>query len=295
MTLRIGWFSTGRDEAARNLLKTVHDDLRESGAPARIEWIFCHRETGDGPDNEEEQQRTLFLALAHDLGISVKTLSHVRFLSEMRQQGLRESRSAENASPKLEEWRRLYGEQVVKVVGSDDAEIVVMAGYMLIIGDPELKALNLINIHPALPWGPKGTWQEVIHQLIAEEGREQGIMVHLVTKDLDRGPVISYCRFPVRGEGWDDLWDRWKREMTTEASREDRESHPLFKKIRAVGEVRELPLLSGAIREIALGNIVIKDKQIWLQGSQQEKGVDLTATIEQIVTDRLRHGGHSHV
>lgn len=295
MTLRIGWFSTGRDEAARNLLKTVHDDLRESGAPARIEWIFCHRDTGDGPDNEEAQQRTLFLALAHDLGISVKTLSHVRFLPEMRQQGLRESRSAENASQKLEEWRRLYGEQVVKVVGSDAAEIVVMAGYMLIIGDPELKALNLINIHPALPWGPKGTWQEVIHQLIAEEGREQGIMVHLVTKDLDRGPVISYCRFPVRGEGWDDLWDRWKREMTTEASREDRESHPLFKKIRAVGEVRELPLLSGAIREIALGNIVIKDKQIWLQGSQQEKGVDLTATIEQIVTDRLRHGGHSHV
>ena len=286
MTLRIGWFSTGRDEAARNLLKTVHDDLRDSHGPARIEWIFCHREPGDGPDNEEAKQRALFLALAEELGIPVKTLSHVRFMPEMRQKGLRESASAENASPLVEKWRHLFGEEVVKVVGEDASDIVVMAGYMLIIGDPELRAFNLVNIHPALPWGPKGTWQEVIHQLIAEDAEEQGIMVHLVTKELDRGPVISYCRLPISGQGWDDLWDRWKSEIAQKASRADRETHPLFKKIRSVGEVRELPLLSGAIREIALGNIVIKDKQIWSHGSRQEKGVDLTATIEEIVARR---------
>ncbi len=281
--LRIGWFSTGRDEAARNLLKTVYDDLKTSAAPARIDWIFCHREPGDGPENEEARQRRLFFDLAAELGIPVKTLSHVRFLSEMRQQGIAESPSAAEASPRLLQWRDLFGGEVMKTVGRDSADIVVMAGYMLIIGRPELKGLNLVNIHPALPWGPRGTWQEVIHQLIEEQATEQGIMIHLVTRTLDRGPVISYCSFPIRGEAWDYLWFRWKNEIGQDSSREEGENHPLFKKIRAVGEVRELPLLSGAIRELAFGNIDIRDKKIWAGGKLQDAGVDLTETIERIV------------
>jgi phosphoribosylglycinamide formyltransferase-1 len=279
----IGWFSTGRDEAARNLLRAVYDGLKESGAPAKIEWVFCHREPGDGPENEEERQRALFFELADQLEIPVKTLSHVKFLPDMRKKGLAESKSAELASPTLEEWRDCFGEEVMKVIGEDRGDVVVMAGYMLIIGDPELRALNLVNIHPALPWGPKGTWQEVIHELIAQDVEEQGIMVHLVTKELDRGPVISYNRFPIKGEEWDDLWEQWHRDIRPESSREEREAHPLFRKIRLVGEVRELPLLSGAISEIAFGNIEIRDKKIYAQGRFQEQGVDLTASIEAAV------------
>lgn len=281
--LRIGWFSTGRDEAARNLLRTVYNDLRASAAPARIAWIFCHREPEDGPENEEARQRRLFFDLAQKLGIPVRTVSHVRFLPEMRKQGILESPSAADASPTLLQWRDLFGEEVMKVVGRNSADIVVMAGYMLIIGEPELRGLELVNIHPALPWGPRGTWQEVIHRLIAEQASEQGIMVHLVTKTLDRGPVISYCRFPIRGEAWDHLWDQWHRDITPDSPRDERERHPLFRKIRLVGEVRELPLLSGAIRELALGNIVVCSKQIFVNDTLQEAGVDLTAAIEEIV------------
>ena len=158
-----------------------------------------------------------------------------------------------------------------------------MAGYMLILGDPELDGLVLVNIHPALPWGPRGTWQEVIHQLIAEDANEQGIMVHMVTKVLDRGPVISYCRFPVKGEGWDDLWDGWHTDMSADAPRSERESHPLFRRIRLHGETRELPLLRSAIRELAHGNIAIREGKIWAGGILQEEGVDLTEIIENMV------------
>jgi phosphoribosylglycinamide formyltransferase-1 len=159
-------------------------------------------------------------------------------------------------------------------------DIVIMAGYMLIIGDPELEGMILVNIHPALPWGQRGTWQEVIHQLIAEEAQEQGIMIHLVTKTLDRGPVISFCRFPIRGPEWDDLWNQWTRDIKTDSTREQRENHPLFKKIRTEGEVRELPLLRSAIRELAFGNIIIRDRTILAGGKLQETGVELTDTIE---------------
>ena len=284
MTLRIGWFSTGRDPAARNLLETVHVDLVTNGIPAKIEWIFCHRETGDAPADEEYRQRELFFDLAASLDIPVATHSHVRFKAELRKKGLEESRSTAEASRSLEEWRNLYGKEVMKTINMlPQVDLVVMAGYMLIIGDPELESLAMVNIHPALPWGPRGTWQEVIHQLIAEQAEEQGIMVHLVTKELDRGPVISYCRFSIRGEDWSQVWERWKEDINADSTRETRESHPLFRKIRLEGEKRELPLLRSAIRELAFEKIIVRDREIWADGKLQQEGVDLTATIEDII------------
>lgn len=284
MTYRIGWFSTGRDPAARNLLQTVQEDLVLNNVPARIEWIFCHRETGDAVADDEYRQRELFFDMAAGMNIPVATLSHVKFMPELRKKGLKESPSAGEPSSALEEWRNLYGKEVVRTVAMlPPVDIIVMAGYMLIIGDPELDAFDMVNIHPALPWGPRGTWQEVIHQLISEEAHEQGIMIHLVTKTLDRGPVISYCKFAIQGEEWKQLWDQWKLDITPDAPREVRESHPLFRKIREVGEVRELPLLRGAIRELAYGRITVRDKKIFAAGAQLAEGVDLTEAIEEIV------------
>jgi folate-dependent phosphoribosylglycinamide formyltransferase PurN len=283
MTLKMGWFSTGRDEAARNLLQTVWDDISIRGYDARIEWIFCHREMGDGPENEESAERAKFFQLADSMGVPVKTLSHVKFMPELRRKGLEESPSALEASRDLENWRDLFGEQVVKTLEDDPVDLVVMAGYMLIIGEPELKALNLVNIHPALPWGPRGTWRECVHEIIETKAEEHGIMVHIVTKTLDRGPVISYCRFPVQGEGWDELWRSYEREIGPGASRREKESHPLFKSIRRVGELRELPLLKEAIYQIARGRIEIKDKQILADGGIRTSGVDLTERIEEAV------------
>ncbi|MGD9818019.1 MAG: phosphoribosylglycinamide formyltransferase [Desulfomonilaceae bacterium] len=281
MAFRIGWFSTGRDPAARNLLKVVRDDIIHNDVPANIEWIFCHRETGDAPANEEYVQREMFFEMAAEFNIPVATHSHVKFMPELRKLGIEKSASAAEPSPELERWRNLYGDQVVKTIRLlPEVDVIVMAGYMLIIGDPELESLDMINIHPALPWGPKGTWQEVIHQLIDQGADEQGIMVHLVTKELDRGPVISYCRFPINGMEWTSVWKKWDQEISRESSRDEKEQHGLFRKIRHEGEIRELPLLTNAIRELAFGRVSVKDKKIWIAGNPSQHGVDLTETIE---------------
>ena len=288
MALKIGWFSTGRDPAARNLLETVHTDLCANNVPAVIEWIFCHRETGDGPFNDEYRERELFFELAASKDIPVATLSHLRFMPELRKRGLQESQSAAEPSPALEEWRNLYGREVIKTINLlPPVDVVVMAGYMLIIGNQELESLVLVNIHPALPWGPRGTWQEVIHQLIAEAAHEQGIMVHIVTEELDRGPVISYCRFPIQGPEWEPLREQWNREIKPESALGIRENQPLFKKIRLEGEIRELPLLRGAIRELAFENVVVSNKKVWAGGKLQKEGVDLTPKIEEIVASEV--------
>lgn len=282
MTYKIGWLSTGRDTAARNLLKAVRDDILLNDIPASIDWIFCHRETGDAAANEEYIQREMFFDMAAEFSIPVATLSHVKFKPELRKLGLQKSRSASQPAPELDEWRNLFGEQVVKTISMMPAvDIIVMAGYMLIIGDPELESLNMVNIHPALPWGPKGTWQEVIHTLIAEKADEQGAMVHLVTKELDRGPVISYCRFPITGAPWDEPRAKWEDAINGNSSIQDREAQELFRKIRHEGEIRELPLLTNAIRELAMGRVVVKDKKILVGGTQSSDGVDLTDIINE--------------
>jgi phosphoribosylglycinamide formyltransferase-1 len=285
MTLHLGWFSTGRDEAARNLLSTVHRDLEAANAPARVKWIFCHRTPGDGPENPESLEREKFFALARDLGIPVKTASHVKFEPEMRRRGVAESPTAAEASPLLLRWRDMFGREVLKAIASDPVDIVIMAGYMLIVGEPEL-SLNLVNIHPALPWGPRGTWQEVIHQLLRERADEQGIMIHLVTKELDRGPVISYCRFRIQGGDWAPLWKEFDQAVLDGLSEKERETLPLFRRIRKTGEVRELPLLSLAIQELAFGRLEVRNHTIFSHGLPQGEGVDLTDRIETIVAGR---------
>ncbi|MGC8605901.1 MAG: phosphoribosylglycinamide formyltransferase [Desulfomonilaceae bacterium] len=287
MALKIGWFSTGRDAAARNLLTSVHNYIVEKKLQAEISWAFCHRETGDGPFNEESRQRELFFDLAAGFDIPVATLSHIKFLPELRKKGLAESSNSEKASPALQQWRDKFGVEVVRILSMmAPVDLIVMAGYMLIIGKPELEAFDMINIHPALPWGPKGTWQEVIHQLIGQGASEQGIMVHIVTGELDRGPVISYSRFPIMGPEWDELWERWRTVIQNDDNLEKKESQPLFMKIRHEGEIRELPLLNRAIEELTTGSISIKDNKIYAQGQILESGLDLTPMIEQYIASQ---------
>ncbi len=110
-------------------------------------------------------------------------------------------------------------------------------------------------------------------------------MVHIVTKELDRGPVISYCRFPIKGPQWGPLWEKWNRDIRPETSIEIRESQPLFKEIRQQGEIRELPLLRGAIRELAFENVIVRGKKVITGGKLQTEGLDLSPKIEQIITN----------
>ena len=68
----------------------------------------------------------------------------------------------------------------------------------------------MINLHPAAPGGPAGTWQEVIWQLIEGDAMETGVMMHLVTSELDKGPPVTYCTFPIRDTPCDRHWTEIK-------------------------------------------------------------------------------------
>ena len=50
--LNIGWFSTGRDEAARQLLQAVQDKLHSGKINDEISFVFSNREPGEAKESD---------------------------------------------------------------------------------------------------------------------------------------------------------------------------------------------------------------------------------------------------
>jgi len=254
MTYTMGWFSTGRDEAARELLQRVYENISNGVIPGRIGYVFCNRRPGETLESDR------FIELAKTLDIKVTFLSSSEFDPHLRL-----------ASPEI--WRAKYHAEVMNKVQKYGAEVIVLAGYMLIVSPEVCRRYTMINLHPARPGGPKGTWQEVIWQLIENRASETGVMMHLVTEQLDEGPPITYCTFPIRGEGFDPLWADLESKLTKKSMAdiigEEGEGNPLFKEIRRQGVRREVPLIIFTLRALAKGRIrVIEGKIIDDKGEE---------------------------
>ncbi len=155
---------------------------------------------------------------------------------------------------------------------------------MMWMDDETCREYDMLNLHPALPDGPKGTWQEVIWQLIAERADRQGAMMHICTEEWDRGAALTYCGFPIRGGEYDRLWEDMERKLETSTLEEIKESEgegePLFKKIREDGSRRELPLIVATIKEFADGNVSIIDKRLVSRGTPLDGPYDLSAQVD---------------
>ena len=79
-----------------------------------------------------------------------------------------------------------------------DIEAIALAGYMRLLSDEFVAAWQgrILNIHPSLLPDYKGL---DTHRRAIEAGEaEAGCSVHLVTPDLDGGPVIAQTRVRIR-------------------------------------------------------------------------------------------------
>jgi len=271
--LKIGWFSTARGDSSRKLLDAVVSTIRSGGLDARIEFVFCSREPG------ESEKTDYFLSHVRQYSIPLVTSSVKKFAAGVRQQvGVKDE--------KLPDWRLEYDRRVMAGLADFRVDICMLAGYMLIVGPEMCSKFDMINLHPALPTGPKGTWQEVIWQLIREGAAESGVMIHLVTPDLDRGPVISFCRYSIRGGPFDTLWDAPGKRSAEEIKNSEGEENTLFKMIRKSGFVRETPLIIHTLRSFSQGRISIDSRKRLLDSRGQPiSGYDLTAEIDRELSD----------
>ncbi len=77
-------------------------------------------------------------------------------------------------------------------------ELVALAGFMRVL-TPAFVARwegRLLNIHPSLL--PRYPGLETHARALAAGDREAGATVHLVTAELDSGPILAQARVPVR-------------------------------------------------------------------------------------------------
>jgi phosphoribosylglycinamide formyltransferase-1 len=280
--MQLGWFSTGRDKAARNLLMEIWNRKEAGRLDVEIPFVFCNWEPEEDPRTPQAIERAKFHDLVRELGIDLIAITHLEVEPEMRKLGLAWTKDHATPSSTLLEWREIYGRRVIDAISDagHHPDVSILAGYMLIWSRVECEEYDAINLHPALPWGPTGTWQKVIWRLMAGEETEQGVMMHLVSPELDRGPPVAYCRFPITGPGWDELWSEVRERGTSWIMGEEGEPNPLFMKIRTEGERRELPLIAHTVGELASGRLEIRDKWPYLGGERIESGADLSELID---------------
>jgi phosphoribosylglycinamide formyltransferase-1 len=251
MSFHFGWLSTGRDEAARQLLMAAAAKMQAGFIPGQIAFVFCDRERGEGDESD------LFLDLAAELGLKTISYSSRGFRPELR-------------LADRDQWRTEYHRGVMERIAPYKNALLVLAGYMLIASAEMCRRFPMINLHPALPGGPTGTWEEVIEQLIRDRAGITGAMMHLVTPELDRGPAITYYSFPIQGGAFVPLWGE-----------EPTEHGPLFQKIRQEGVRREIPLIVLTLKAVAEGRLRIKDGKVVDGTGKEMQPLSLTGEVEE--------------
>lgn len=258
--LKIGWFSTGRGEGSYGLLESALNAIDSGYLPAELSFVFVNRVKG------QTKRTNRFLALVESRGIPLVTLSS------------RDFRRSHDNRP-WAELREDFDRAAIEALAPHSADIAVHAGYMLIA--PLLCSEYLtLNLHPALPGGTIGMWQQAVWDVITEGLAETGAMIHVSTEEVDEGPVLATATFSVRGPEFASAWLNLEHHnasgKTFEALKQDPgEDLPLFKTIRQAGLLRERPLLIETLKAVAAGRI---------DPSGAGDIVDLSPEVEQAVT-----------
>lgn len=96
--------------------------------------------------------------------------------------------------------RETYEEAILQVFESCGVDLVILAGYMRLIGDKLIEAYpnRIMNIHPALLPSFPGVHGQ--RDALAYGVRFSGCTVHFVDKGMDTGPIILQAVVPVLPE-----------------------------------------------------------------------------------------------
>lgn len=189
--LRVGVLISGRGS---NLAALI-DAARAADYPAEIACVVSNKDDAAG------------LTIATAAGIPTLTVSH-------RAHSDRES----------------FDRAVSAELERHDVGLVVLAGFMRIFSPwfPARWADRLINIHPSLLPAFKG--MHVQRQALEAGVRLSGCTAHLVTPDLDSGPIIAQAAVPV-------LADDTEETLSARILRQEHRLYPLVVRWFAEGRI----------------------------------------------------------
>lgn len=92
------------------------------------------------------------------------------------------------------EWKA-DPQKIVDMLKERDIDMIVLAGFLQIVGPELIEAYpdRILNLHPSLlpAYGGQGFWGHNVHEAVIANGeKKSGATVHIVTADIDRGPIV---------------------------------------------------------------------------------------------------------
>ncbi len=158
MNRRLGVLISGRGSNLQALIDAIGDGRLE----ASIAVVISNRDDAEG------------LEKARRAGIETVVVSHRGWAS-----------------------RADYYQALVRELRARDVGLVCLAGFMRLLGTPLLEAFPnaVVNIHPSLL--PAFPGVDAQRQALDYGARVSGVTVHLVTPELDGGPIILQRTVPV--------------------------------------------------------------------------------------------------
>lgn len=91
-------------------------------------------------------------------------------------------------------------EELFDVLQNYKIDLIVLAGYLRMIGEKLLSKYTLINTHPSLlpKFGGKGMHGMNVHKAVIDaKEKESGVTVHFVNNEYDRGNIIKQTKVTV--------------------------------------------------------------------------------------------------
>jgi phosphoribosylglycinamide formyltransferase-1 len=155
---RLGVLISGRGSNLQALIDAIADGRLH----ASIAVVISNREDAAGLDR------------ARATGIEAICLSHRAFAT-----------------------RDAYDRALVRELRARDVGLVCLAGFMRLVGTPLIEAFpnRILNIHPSLL--PAFPGLDAQKQAIDHGAKVSGVTVHLVTAELDGGPIVVQRAVPV--------------------------------------------------------------------------------------------------
>ena len=158
MNRRLGVLISGRGSNLQALIDAIADGRLD----ASIAVVISNREDAAG------------LERARTAGIETVSLSHRAFST-----------------------RDDYDRALVKELQARNVGLVCLAGFMRLVGAPLIDAFPncILNIHPSLL--PAFPGLDAQRQAVEHGVKVSGVTVHLVTRELDGGPIVVQRAVPV--------------------------------------------------------------------------------------------------
>ena len=146
-------------------LQALIDAVVEGSLVARITVVISNRPEAPGLDR------------ARAAGIEALVIDHRKF-------------------PVREDFDRA----VAQALRGRGVDLVCLAGFMRLVGEPLLNAFPqaILNVHPSLL--PAFPGVDAQRQALEHGVKISGATVHLVTRELDGGPIVVQAAVPVRDD-----------------------------------------------------------------------------------------------